>query len=52
MLVAVIPCSIYALFLGCKEHNRRQLVFLTFIGLAMLFLALLLGEERIGEASE
>ncbi len=52
MVGAVIPSSIYALFLGCKEHNRRQLVFLTFIGLAMLLLALLLGEERIGEAGE
>ena len=52
MVVAVIPCSIYALFLGCKQHNRRRLVFLTFIGLAMLLLALLLGEERIGGAGE
>lgn len=52
MVVAVIPCSIYALFLGCKEHNRRQLVFLTFIGLGMLLLALLLGEERIGAVGE
>ena len=52
MVVAVIPCSIYALFLGCKQHNRRRLIFLTFIGLAMLLLALLLGEERIGGAGE
>lgn len=52
MVVAVIPCSIYSLFLGCKEHNRRQLVFLTFIGLGMLLLALLLGEERIGAVGE
>ena len=24
VVVAVIPCSFYALFLGCKEHNHRQ----------------------------
>ena len=52
MVVAVIPCSIYALFLGCKEHSRYQLFFLAFIGLVMLVLALVLGEEQIGEAGE
>ena len=52
MVVAVIPCSIYALFLGCKEHSRYQLVFLAFSGLVMLVLALVLGEEQIGEAGE
>ena len=52
MVVAVIPCSVYALFLGCKEHNRRQLFVLGSIGLSMLALALVLGEARIGEAGE
>ena len=52
MVVAVIPCSVYALFLGCKEHNRRQLLVLAGIGLTMLVLALVLGEARIGEAGE
>ena len=52
MVVAVIPCSIYALFLGCKEHSRYQLVFLAFSGLVILVLALVLGEEQIGEAGE
>ena len=52
MVVAVIPCSIYALFLGCKEHSRYQLVFLAFSGLVMLVLALVLGEEQIGSCGE
>lgn len=52
MVVAVIPCSIYALFLGCKEHSRRRLFFFAFVGLLMLVLALALGEERIGESGE
>lgn len=52
MLVAVIPTSIYALTLGCKQHKRYRLLILGFIGLALLILALALGEERIGEAGE
>ncbi|MDG0970379.1 MAG: MerC domain-containing protein [Porticoccaceae bacterium] len=52
MVVAVIPCSIFALSLGCKEHKRYQLFFWALPGLAMLVLALVLGEERIGEAGE
>ena len=52
MVVAVIPCSIYALFLGCKEHSRYQFFFLAFTGLVILLLALVLVEERIGEAGE
>ena len=50
MVVAVIPCSVYATFLGFKEHNRRQLCVLGSIGLSML--VLVLGEARIGEAGE
>jgi hypothetical protein len=52
MVVAVIPCSIYALFLGCKEHSRYQLFFLAVTGLVILVLALVLGNERVGEAGE
>ena len=52
MLVAVIPTSIYALTLGCKQHKRYRLFILGFIGLGLLVAALALGEERIGEAGE
>jgi hypothetical protein len=52
MVVVVIPCSVYALFLGCKEHNRRQFWVLAGIGLTMLVLALALGEAHIAEAGE
>jgi|TARA_B100000768_G_C11259025_1_gene367854 hypothetical protein len=52
MVVAVIPCSVYALSLGCKEHSRYQFISLGFTGLAMLVLALALGEARIGESGE
>ncbi|MFT6791035.1 MAG: hypothetical protein ACJA04_000235 [Cellvibrionaceae bacterium] len=52
MLVAVLPSSIYALSMGCKQHKRYRLLFLGSIGLALLVLALVLGEERIGETGE
>ena len=52
ILVAVIPTSVYALTLGCKQHKRYRLLILGFIGLGLLVLALALGEERIGEAGE
>jgi len=52
MLVAVIPTSVYALTLGCKQHKRYRLLILGFIGLGLLVVALALGEERIGEAGE
>ena len=52
MLVSVIPSSAYALTLGCKQHQRYRLLILGFIGLTLLLLALVLGEERIGEVGE
>ena len=52
MVVAVIPSSLYALSLGCKKHNRYRLFLLGCIGLTLLVLALVLGEERIGELGE
>ena len=52
MVLVVIPTSIYALTLGCKQHERYQLLFLGGIGLVLLISALVAGEERIGEAGE
>ena len=52
MLVAVLPTSVYALTLGCKQHKRYRLLILGVIGLGLLVLALALGEARIGEAGE
>tara|TARA_R110001592_G_scaffold363391_1_gene687056 strand:- start:14285 stop:14713 length:429 start_codon:yes stop_codon:yes gene_type:complete len=52
MVVAVLPSSVYALTLGCKQHKRYQLLILGAIGLALLVLALAMGEERIGNAGE
>ena len=52
MVAAVLPSSVYALTVGCKQHKRYQVLFLGFIGLVLLVLALALGEDRIGEAGE
>lgn len=52
MVIAVLPSSIYALTLGCKQHKRYRLLILGSIGLALLVLALALGEARIGEVGE
>ncbi len=52
MAIAVIPTSLYALSLGCKEHKRYQLLYMGIIGLTLLISALILGEERIGETGE
>lgn len=52
MLAAVIPSSIYALTLGCKQHRRMSVLSLGGIGLICLILAVVLGEARIGEYGE
>lgn len=52
MVVAVLPTSIYALTLGCKQNKRYQLLFFGLTGLSLLVMALILGEERIGEFGE
>jgi hypothetical protein len=50
--MAVVPSSIYALSLGCKQHKRFRLIALGFLGLALLILAVTLGKERITELAE
>ena len=52
MIIAVLPTSLYALTLGCKQHKRNQLLIPGSIGLALLVLAFVLGEEWIGEVGE
>ncbi len=52
MIIAVIPTSVYALTLGCRQHKRYRLLILGITGLAMLITALLLEGTGIGEVSE
>ena len=52
LLVAVIPCSVYALTLGCKQHKRYRLLLLGALGLGLLVLAVVLGADYLGELGE
>jgi hypothetical protein len=45
MVLIVLPTSVYALFMGCKQHKRYRLLFIGFCGLVLLVLAILLGNE-------
>lgn len=51
MLFAVVPSSVYALTLGCKQHKHYRLFIYGFIGLTLLISAVLL-EHYIGETGE
>ena len=45
MVIMVIPTSVYALFMGCKQHKRYRLLFIGFLGLTLLVTAVLIGNE-------
>ncbi len=49
MIVAVVPTSIYALFMGCRRHEHYRLLVIGSLGLAFLILAVVLGEKTLGE---
>lgn len=52
LVLAIIPSSIFALGMGCKQHKRTQFLFLGFIGLSFLLLGIaseVLGLEHIWE---
>ena len=52
MVLAVIPTSLYALIFGCKKHKHHYLLAVGFVGLALLILAVALGEDVLGEVWE
>nr|WP_010133557.1 MerC domain-containing protein [Microbulbifer agarilyticus] len=51
MVAAVLPTSIFALAMGCKSHKQFRFAAMGVAGLALLLLALVLGEEA-GELAE
>lgn len=52
MLFLVIPISVYALTMGCRQHKRFRLLALGIVGLLFLVLAVALGEGMLGEVWE
>jgi hypothetical protein len=45
MVIIVLPTSVYALFMGCKQHKRYRLLFIGFLGLILLVLAVWISNE-------
>ena len=52
MVVAVIPTSVIALTMGCKQHQLYSVLLIGVIGLGVLGAAAFLGEERLDETGE
>lgn len=52
MIVVVLPVSVFALTLGCKQHNRYHVMIFGVIGLALLVFAIVAGGVFFGENGE
>ena len=52
MIVAVIPTSIYALTLGCKQHKQPHVLAAGAMGLLFLILAVVIDERLLGDIGE
>lgn len=52
MVILVIPTSIYALTMGCKEHKNYRFLALGIAGLALLLTAVVLEEPVMTETLE
>lgn len=52
MLIAVIPTSLLALTLGCKQHKNMNVMAVGILGLITLALATLFGHDLLGETGE
>ena len=52
MLVAVLPVSMLALTLGCRQHRQLSVAILGFGGLLTLIIVALFGHDLVGEVGE
>ena len=52
LIFMVLPISIAAVYLGCKQHRSLRVFAFAFLGLVLLFLAVVLGHDRLGELGE
>ena len=52
ILFFAIPISVFALYIGYKNHKSFSFLPYAFLGLGLLILAVILGEEVIGEIGE
>jgi len=52
IILGVIPLSVCALTMGCKQHRQTNVLYIGFLGLLLLCLTPLLGHELLGETGE
>ena len=52
LLFLVIPTSIFSLGLGCRKHERREILMFGLFGLLLMSLILIVGEDVLGELGE
>lgn len=52
MLIAVLPTSLFALTLGCRQHRNLSILAVGLIGLLILTLTTVFGHDLLGENGE
>jgi len=52
IILFAVPVSLYALVSGYRAHSRLYVLFIGIIGLSLLLLAVLIGENTLGEYGE
>lgn len=52
LLIVTLPVSLYALYLGLKNHKKKGVFALGIAGLVLFILAVLFGEAYAGETGE
>ena len=52
VLFLVLPTSLFALSLGCRKHGHFKILMTGLLGLFVLFLVPILGEDATGETGE
>ena len=52
LLCVVIPISVFSLGLGCRKHERRGILLFGLVGISIMSLILIIGEDVLGELGE
>ncbi len=52
LLFLVFPVSIFAMFFGCRQHKRYNILFYGIIGLMILAVSAIWGHDILGETGE
>ena len=52
LLFVVIPISMFSLGIGCRKHGRREILLFGLVGISIMSLILIIGEDVLGELGE